>query len=319
MTSASTALHIEALTKRYGDDLVLDGVSLEVCAGEVTCLVGVNGSGKTTLVECVEGLRRPEGGTIEILGRRYEHGDKRPPQLGVQLQEESLPARVRVREAVEFFRRVYDAPPPSLDLLALLGLDEIWEKKFVQLSGGQKRRAVVGLAIVGAPRLVILDEPTSGLDPGGQEAVVALVERLRDGGVAVLLTMHDLATAAELGDSVVVLHQGRLVASGRPRDLVAELEVTHCISLPAGQPVRGGLLQALEVAREVVYAERRYLYGDAGLFDRLSRAGGIDALAAHDGVSGGTARIELRPVTLLDAFVAVAGVELEPALEAEAR
>jgi ABC-2 type transport system ATP-binding protein len=316
MTAAIPALCVQRLVKRYGDELVLDSVSLEVRAGEVTCLVGVNGSGKTTLVECVEGLRRPDGGTIEICGRRYEHGDKRPPLLGVQLQEESLPARIRVREAVEFFRRIYGAPPLAADLVALIGLDEIWEKKFVQLSGGQKRRVVVGLAIVGAPRLVILDEPTSGLDPGGQEAVVALVERLRDGGVGVLLTMHDLAQAAELGDRVVALHEGRLVAAGRPGDLVAELGVTRCISLPAGQALDVGLLQALDVTRQVVYAERRYLYGDEDMLGRLSRAGGLDALTPAGSAS---ARVELRPVTLLDAFVAVAGVDVEPLPEAVPR
>jgi ABC-2 type transport system ATP-binding protein len=276
--------------------VVLDGVSLEVREDEVTCLVGVNGSGKTTIVEIIEGLRRPDAGTIDIDARRYAFGEKRPARLGVQLQEESLPARIRWARRSSSSTGSTPHRPLRRDWIRVLGLDAIWQKKFVHLSGGQKRRVVVGLAIVGDPRIVILDEPTSGLDPGGQESVLRLIEELRRAGVAVLLTTHDLAQAAEIGDRVVLLHRGRLLASGRPQDLVAGLAAATCISIPAELALAASLLDVLEVQRTIVYAERRYLYGDEGMIERLTEAGGLQWL---------TGRIEVRPVTLLDVFLSV--------------
>ena len=277
------ALTVCGLVKGYLGRNVVDGVDLTVPYASVVCLVGPNGSGKTTLVECVEGLRRPDAGTIDILGERYPFGRKRPARLGVQLQEESLPARIRVGEALEYFRRLYGAPAVPAQHLAALGIDQIARAAFGTLSGGQKRRVVVALALVGAPRLVVLDEPLAGLDPDGQQCVLDLLDLLRGGGTGVLVTLHDLDQAAALADRVVLLSSGRVVAAGSPAELVAGLGATSVAVLPQERPVEPAAVGASRVVR---HAHRTYVYGADALRDSA---------------------LEVRPVNLHDVYACATG------------
>jgi ABC-2 type transport system ATP-binding protein len=293
------ALKVTGLTKTYHGRAVLDGVDLGVSAGSVVCLVGQNGSGKTTLVECVEGIRRPDAGSIEIFGQPYPYGRKRPARLGVQLQEESLPSRIRVGEALEFFRRIYGCRPPATARLAALGVAQLLRKPFVTLSGGQKRRVVVALALVGDPRLVVLDEPLAGLDPGGQDAVLDLITMLRDDGVGVLVTVHDLESAAALADRITVLAAGRVIVDGPPADLVAALGATAVAVLPAALELTTATLGELGVRRLVRHAQRQYAYGGADLLDHVAAAGGLTRLAQRGA--------EFRDVSLLDVYACAAG------------
>ena len=304
----TVALRVRDLCKAYGSRPAVDRVSFVVREGAVTVLVGPNGSGKTTVLECLEGLRNPDSGQVEILGEVYSFGRKRPPAMGVQLQEESLPARIKVCEAFELFRRLYRAPQPRQEIIELLGVTETWNRRFGQLSGGEKRRVVVALATLGSPRLVVLDEPTSGLDPGGQESVLRLIELLRISGTAVLATFHALDQAADIGDEIGVLHQGRLVEFGRPRQLIDGLGVTSCLSLPCAVGMPAAALATLRVRRHVVHADRQYFYGGQGMLDAVAAAGGPAGLvptAEHQ------MRVELRSVSLVDVFLSSVGAVAE--------
>lgn len=228
----NNVLEVRGLSKTYPEVRAVQDVSFSVAAGEVVCLLGPNGSGKTTLIECVEGLRTPDKGTIVMLGRPMRHGDRRPREVGVQLQEEGLPARITVKEALRLYAAIYEVRELPPNLLVQLGLGELMNRRFEKLSGGQKRRTALALAFINNPKLVILDEPTSGLDPQGQRVVVDLLKDRSLAGAGILATMHDMRVAAEVADQVVVLREGQRLAAGPPAELIAALPYDSCLSLP---------------------------------------------------------------------------------------
>ncbi|SCL40396.1 ABC-2 type transport system ATP-binding protein [Micromonospora pallida] len=207
------AIEVVNLHKRYGDRVAVHDVSFAVAAGEVFGVLGRNGAGKTTTVECVAGLRVPNGGTVSVLGLD-PHGDasRLRHRVGVQLQESQLPDRIRVREALDLYASFYRAPIRPDRLLDELGLGAQRDVAYRKLSGGQKQRLSIPLALVGDPEVAILDELTTGLDPHARQDTWAVVERLRERGVTVLLVTHLMAEAERLCDRVVVLDAGRVVA-----------------------------------------------------------------------------------------------------------
>jgi ABC-2 type transport system ATP-binding protein len=210
-------LEIEQLTKRYGNRAVVDGVDLAVREGEIFGILGLNGAGKTTMVECAQGLRRADAGSIRLLGRDPQRERTAlASRVGSQLQDSNLPDRMRVSEAVRLFadRRV------TRDATAEWGLDALWGKSFGSLSGGQRQRLFIGLALLNEPEIVFLDELTQGLDPVARRIVWDLVKRIRDRGTTVVLVTHFTDEAEVLCDRVVVMRDGRLVAHGSPAELV---------------------------------------------------------------------------------------------------
>ena len=215
-----TALvEVRGLRKAYGGRLVVDGVDLEVGEGEIVGLLGANGAGKTTTVECLQGLRTADGGTLRVLGLDPAvDGTTLRALVGSQQQDSALPDRLRVGEAVDLFRRPSSPRPDGL--LAAFGLDGKRRTAFSALSGGQRQRLFLVLALLNRPRLVVLDELTQGLDPAARRDVWAAVRALRDGGSTVLLVTHFMDEAEALCDSVVVLRAGRVVDAGTPRELV---------------------------------------------------------------------------------------------------
>jgi ABC-2 type transport system ATP-binding protein len=225
-------LEVQGLSKSYREVKAVVDVSFSVEAGEVVCLLGPNGSGKTTLIECIEGLRAPDTGTITILGQTLKHSDRRPREVGVQLQEEGLPARISVKEALRLYADIYEVHHIPANLLEQLGLVELKNRRFEKLSGGQKRRTALALAFINNPLVAILDEPTSGLDPQGQRVVVDLLRDRSAAGSGILTTLHDMRVAAEVADKVVVLREGVMLASGPPAALIAGLDYDSCLSLP---------------------------------------------------------------------------------------
>lgn len=239
MSEENPVLEVEALSKSYRDVHAVINASLKVGEHEIVCLLGPNGSGKTTLIECVEGLREPDQGSIRILGRGMSHGHRRPKEVGVQLQEEGLPSRIKVREAVELFRRIYQVKTLPERLLEQLGLTDLMDKKFETLSGGQKRRTALALAFINSPKLAILDEPTSGLDPEGQRVVVDLLRDSAASGSGILATMHDMKVASEVADTVVVMRHGAVMTSGSPSELVANLPYDSCLMVPEESALDG--------------------------------------------------------------------------------
>jgi len=195
-------------------------VDLDVLEGEVVGLIGANGAGKTTTVECIQGLRRPEAGTLRVLGLDPVREPERLRALiGSQLQDSALPDRLRVGEAVELFSP-RGARRGGEELLEQFGLAERRRSAFASLSGGERQRLFLVLALLGRPRLVILDELTQGLDPAARRGVWAAVSQLREDGTTVLLVTHELDDAEALCDRVVAMRAGRILDSGPPAELV---------------------------------------------------------------------------------------------------
>jgi ABC-2 type transport system ATP-binding protein len=216
---------VRNLHKRYGRTVAVHDVSLEVNEGEIFGLIGPNGAGKTTTMECVEGLRMPDGGAIAVLGldpRRDATALRQ--RIGVQHQDAHLQKRIKVWEAVDLWATLYANTVNADDLLARLGLTEKRDAKFMTLSGGQKQRLFVALALIHDPEVVFLDELTTGLDPQARRAIWELVLGIRDRGKTVFLTTHLMEEAERLCDRVGIIEHGRVIEMGTPRELVAR----HC-------------------------------------------------------------------------------------------
>ncbi|MEU7875056.1 ABC transporter ATP-binding protein [Dactylosporangium sp. NPDC049140] len=231
-----TVIDVQQLQKRYGEREAVRDVTFSVERGEIFGVIGRNGAGKTTTVECVEGLRTADGGSVRVLGR--DPGDPVVRQrLGVQLQESQLPDRIRVREAMELFATFYERPAATGPLLERLGLAEHRDQQYKRLSGGQKQRLSIALSLVGSPEVAVLDELTTGLDPQARRDTWRLISDIRDGGVTVLLVTHFMDEAERLCDRIAVIDQGRTVAVDTPAGLirraVSGVTVTFRTSAPA--------------------------------------------------------------------------------------
>jgi ABC-2 type transport system ATP-binding protein len=215
----SDVVTVRGLRKSYGSRVVVDNLDLDVQAGEIVGLIGANGAGKTTTVECIQGLRRPDAGTLRVLG--YDpvtQADQLRPLLGSQLQDSGLPDRLRVGEAVELFATA--RARKGDELLEQFGLIERRRSAFASLSGGERQRLFLVLALLNRPRLVILDELTQGLDPAARRNVWAAVQQLHDAGTTVLLVTHELDEAEVLCGRVVAMRSGRVLDAGAPADLI---------------------------------------------------------------------------------------------------
>ena len=209
-------IEVDHLVKTYDSTNVVDGVSFNVEAGEIFGIVGPNGAGKTTTVESVVGLRRPDGGSIRVLGLdpirdRYELTQR----VGAQLQESRLQDKIRVGEALELYASFYRDPVDWRELIERLGLDGKAHAKYSDLSGGQKQRLSVALALVGSPEIAVLDELTTGLDPQARRSTWDTIEQIRDDGVTVVLVTHFMEEAERLCDRVMVIDGGRVTAIDR--------------------------------------------------------------------------------------------------------
>ncbi len=216
------AISIDGLTKRYGDRIAVDGVSLEVGAGEIVALLGPNGAGKTTTVEVVEGYRPADAGTIRVLGTDpWRAGRSHRARVGLMLQEGGIDQRARPAETLRQYAAFHADPLDPGTLLADLGLRQVAATPYRRLSGGERQRLGFALALVGRPDVLLLDEPTAGLDPEARLNVRARIEAERERGVAILLTTHELADAERLADRIAILAGGRIVAQGTVAQLAA--------------------------------------------------------------------------------------------------
>jgi ABC-2 type transport system ATP-binding protein len=220
-TAVDAAIRVQGLRKRYGDLVAVDDVSFDVAPGEIFGLLGPNGSGKTTTVECVQGLRRADGGEVDVFGRDPRTDPRGVRRLiGSQLQESALPDRIKVWEALRLFSVIDGNGEDWQPLLVEWGLDGKRNAAFGDLSGGQRQRLFVALALVAAPRLIVLDEMTTGLDPAARRVAWDLVAAVRERGTTVLLVTHFMDEAERLCDRLAVLLDGRVVAAGSPTELI---------------------------------------------------------------------------------------------------
>ena len=216
----SVAVRVAGLTKSYGSHQALRGIDFEIGAGEVFGLLGPNGAGKTTTIEILEGYRKRDGGEAEVLGIDPQAAGRQwRERVGVVLQSSSLYPNLTVRESLEVFGGYYTKPRDAAEVIEIIGLTEKAGARCRTLSGGQKRRLDLGLALVGDPDLIFLDEPTTGFDPGARRAAWDTIRNLRSLGTTVLLTTHYLDEAEQLADRVAVLREGRIVREGTPAEL----------------------------------------------------------------------------------------------------
>ena len=226
MSVGLPVIQVSGFRKTYGRTVAVDDVSFEVRDGEIFGLIGPNGAGKTTTMECVEGLRTPDRGTISVLGLDpFKDVYTLQQRVGVQLQQAQLQKRIKVREAVHLWTSLYGKPAADGDrLLDQLGLAEKRDAWFMTLSGGQKQRLFIALALVNDPELVFLDELTTGLDPQARRAIWELIRGIRARGKTVFLTTHLMEEAERLCDRVAIIEHGRIIDVDTPDRLVAR----HC-------------------------------------------------------------------------------------------
>jgi ABC-2 type transport system ATP-binding protein len=214
-------IEVNGLTKAYAGRPVVNGVAFTVEEGEIFGILGPNGAGKTTTVECVEGLRVPDAGTVRVAGLDpvADH-DRVTRILGAQLQESELQEKLTVQEALKLYSAFYPDPVDWRELAGRLGLEEKLTTRFGKLSGGQKQRLFIALALIGKPKVVVLDELTTGLDPRARRDTWRLIEEVRDSGVTVLLVTHFMEEAQRLCDRLAVFKEGRVAALDTPAGLI---------------------------------------------------------------------------------------------------
>lgn len=259
MTGEGPAVEVTGLGKRYGNRIALDGLSFTIERGEIFALLGPNGAGKTTTVEIIEGFRRADTGQVRVLGsdptrdaatlRRRE---------GIMLQEGGLYPAITPREALRLFSRLYLRSRPIEELLELAGLGDVAGTRWRRLSGGEKQRLKLALALLPDPEIVFLDEPTAGMDPAARRTTWQIIRELRRRGTTVLLTTHYLEEAEQLADHVAIVVRGRLAALDRPADLVAH--DASRVTLRTLRPASPALLRSLPSAREVGGGATAYVF-----------------------------------------------------------
>ena len=221
--SASDAIIVENLRKRYGKTQAVDGISFSVRAGEIFGMLGPNGAGKTTTIEMVEGLRVPDDGHITVLGLTQPKDERAiKMRIGIQLQATSLYPKLTVTELLDLFHQFYPGRQtlPTQELIRLVDLDEKKNTRSKALSGGQKQRLSVALALVNDADVVFLDEPTTGMDPQARRQLWDVIEQLRGRGKTIMLTTHYLEEAEQLCDRVAIVDHGRIIELGAPHDLI---------------------------------------------------------------------------------------------------
>lgn len=223
---------VQDIHKAYGSKIALDGLSLQIPGDKTIALIGPNGAGKTTFLEILLGLRQPDSGQVHVLGHDViEDPQAHVDRIGVQLQETRLFGKVTAREYFRFFGEVYSRSLPIEDLTRTLGLESLIDISLAKLSGGQRQRVSLALALINDPEFVILDEPTVGLDPIARQEFWSLIRRLRSDGRTLLFSTHYMEEAEALADELIMISNGRLIASGSPRDVVLRAEPYGCKNL----------------------------------------------------------------------------------------
>lgn len=275
------AIDVTNLRKAYDTVVAVDDISIQVPEQSIFGLVGPNGAGKTTTIECIEGLRKPDRGMVRVLGMDpIRDRRKLYTVVGVQLQDNTLNPRQLVTEALRVFSSFFENPIPIPELLATCGLESHARAFCGKLSGGQKRRLLLALAIVGRPKLLILDEPTSGMDPQARFNIWSLLADLRRQGATILLTTHYMDEAEEHCDVLCMIDHGNVIRVGAPRQLLIDHRIEWCAKLPVRSGIDAKELAGLPGITTVEEVDHYYLvYGMgkdfAARIDRVLRGHGV--------------------------------------------
>ena len=301
----SAVIEVQHLHKRYGDTVAVGDISFSVQEGEIFGILGPNGAGKTTTVECIEGLRRPDEGTISVLGldpRR--HRAELTQRLGVQLQDSQLPEQLQVAEALRLYSAFYRTPADWHELLDELGLADKADTRFGKLSGGQQQRLSIALALLGRPQVAVLDELTTGLDPQARRDTWELIEGVRSRGVTIVLVTHFMEEAERLCDRVALIDAGGLVVLDTPAALAERVELEQRIQFRPSVPFDDALLTRLPDVTSVI---RR---GDVVVVTGTGNAlNSVTSVLARNQIVARQLRVE--QATLEDAFLALTGQHKE--------
>ena len=292
------AIIVRNFSKSYGSVQAVTAVSFEVARGSVFGLVGPNGAGKSTLIESIEGLRTPSSGEIEVLGQVQNGRDRSIfKRVGVVLQQnEVLPRLLRTGEIIDLFRTFYEDPLSTEEILDICGLAASRNVMSRKLSGGQRRRLAVALALAGKPDLLILDEPTSGLDPQARFTLWQALRHYKRAGGTILLSTHYMEEAQEECDDLCLLDHGRIQVRGNPNQLMASRRMRVLIKVPVQAPVTQESLQALSSVHQLEQVDDMWhVYGDS---DQMYAD--VKALCALD-------FLEMRPARLDDLYLMTTG------------
>ena len=297
------------LRKHYPDVKAVDGIDLEVFAGECFGLLGPNGAGKTTTIEILEGLNTPDGGEVRILGLDWKRDERElRERIGVSLQETQLAEKLTVLETARMFRSFYRNGPDPETLLQSLSLDEKKNARVGKLSGGQKQRLAVACALAGEPDILFLDEPTTGLDPQSRLQLWEVVTGYLRRGGTVLLTTHYMEEAERLCDRIAIVDHGKRIALGTPKELIAKLEAPHIIEFSSSPMLDETAFRLIDGFHGATHR------GESWQLRVDSLAIAVPQLLAAVDTAG--ARLDIlstHAATLEDLFVALTGRELRDA------
>ena len=307
MSEMDDVIKIESLTRKFGDLVAVDDISLSVRRGEVFGILGPNGAGKTTTLECIEGLQRPTSGKISVLGMDVTREPERVKErIGVQLQASAYFDYLTLTEILKLFGLFYGRRVSARELLERVGLEDKASSTVEKLSGGQKQRFAIAATLVNDPEIVLLDEPSAGLDPQARRNLWDFVQSINLRGHTVVLTTHSMEEAEFLCDRVAIMDRGRIVAMDTPRNLVRALPVPYEVRVATDNGYRPDGLASLAGVTEVVHDD------DGGFRLRSS-----DATATMPDLMEWAARSEVRlthlevtPANLEDVFLSLTGREL---------
>jgi ABC-2 type transport system ATP-binding protein len=300
---AETVISCRDLRKTYGDIHAVDGVTFEVGRGEIFGLLGPNGAGKTTTVEMLEGLRSPDGGSLEVLGIDVAaHPDALKERIGVTLQTAEMYPKLTVVEVLDLFRSFYRRSLPTEQLIDFLDLGERRNGRTKELSGGQRQRLAVALALVNDPEVVFLDEPTTGLDPAARRSLWDLVEKLKAQGKTILLTTHYMEEAEVLCDRLAIMDHGKVIEMGSVAEVVARRFKERAVQFDKIDGLTDDRLATMKAVTSVKHDDGVVLLYSSDVPATIS-----DVLAATDAMGIEANNLTVRRATLEDVFLDLTG------------
>jgi ABC-2 type transport system ATP-binding protein len=304
--AGDAVIRVDGLRKVYGDLVAVDGITFDVRPGEVFGLLGPNGAGKTTTVEVLEGLRKPDGGSVSVLGLDVARDSAQvKPRIGVSLQNAALYPKLTVVELLDLFANFYPKSRTTDELIGLMDLGEKRKSRTQELSGGQKQRLSVALALVGDPELVFLDEPTTGMDPAARRMLWDVIEGLKADGRSVLLTTHYLEEAEILCDRIAIMDHGKILELGTVNELVDRRFHERAVRFDAIDGLDDARLAAFPGVTSTARED-----GEMVLYTRDVPATIGAVLAATDELGADPNNLAVRRATLEDVFLALTGRSL---------
>jgi ABC-2 type transport system ATP-binding protein len=304
--AGDAVIRVDGLRKVYGDLVAVDGITFDVRPGEVFGLLGPNGAGKTTTVEVLEGLRKPDGGSVSVLGLDVARDSAQvKPRIGVSLQNAALYPKLTVVELLDLFANFYPKSRTTDELIGLMDLGEKRKSRTQELSGGQKQRLSVALALVGDPELVFLDEPTTGMDPAARRMLWDVIEGMKADGRSVLLTTHYLEEAEILCDRIAIMDHGKILELGTVNELVDRRFHERAVRFDAIDGLDDARLAAFPGVTSTARED-----GESVLYTRDVPATIGAVLAATDELGAEPNNLAVRRATLEDVFLALTGRSL---------